>query len=535
MATHKFIVGVDFGTTYTGVSCVPSSKTGLRDVSIIQDWPGPSREAEVTYKTPTRIAYPTEGNERFCTSNTIGYSVTPKMKSHSWFKLLLDRSAATRFDDPSLRDTEGPGILRLPRGKTAQEVCADYLREIFQTVMSKLEKQVSAEVLRITAIEFWFTVPAIWSDSAKQGTLAAARTAGFGTRPGDEVNLISEPEAAAIATLKWLTSDGAEDQITPGDGVLICDCGGGTVDITTYLIRSVLPELSFEELLVGEGGKCGSTYIDRQFHQWMSNKFGDKFNNLPFSNKGPGSRFMKEFECCKRDYGSNSDVEYEFTLVMKDVEDSEFYDADQGLVKMHRQWSVNHGVPRVVCPDRPQAAVVLGAALRGLCGLKPKSRRCRRHYGFQLDLAYDPKLDDERNAYLNQYDRTKRIRGTMVWSLPMGSVVDEDTFICQRVMQPWFKGESLVFSIPLYSCSAEVPPRREDHPRVQRVGMIKVDLQTANLNKFKKRWKITQDRWVWELRYEIQIMFGKREGILCFRAKNGNDVVGNTQIEYSHD
>jgi molecular chaperone DnaK (HSP70) len=80
--------------------------------------------------------------------------------------------------------------------------------------MTKLEMRISADILRITAIEFWFTVPAIWSDSAKQDTLAAARAAGFGTRPGDEVNLILEPEAAAIATLKGLTSDGAEDQIS---------------------------------------------------------------------------------------------------------------------------------------------------------------------------------------------------------------------------------------------------------------------------------------------------------------------------------
>ena len=48
---------------------------------------------------------------------------------------------------------------------------------------------------------------------------------------------------------------------------------------------------------------------------------------------------MKEFECCKQDFGSNNDAEYEFTLVMRDVEDSEYYDAEQGLVKIHRQVS----------------------------------------------------------------------------------------------------------------------------------------------------------------------------------------------------
>ena len=135
-----------------------------------------------------------------------------------------------------------------------------------------------------------------------------------------------------------------------------------------------------------------------------------------------------------------------------------------------------------------------------------------------------------------------------------GDVVNEDTFICQRVVKPWFKDETLVFMVPLFATNAEIPPRREEHPSkcqldpwllvwtgiahqstgVQRVGTISVDLRQANMNKFKKKWKITQDRWVWELRYELQIMFGSREGVLAYRAKNGDDIVGTTQIEYAH-
>jgi hypothetical protein len=59
---------------------------------------------------------------------------------------------------------------------------------------------------------------------------------------------------AAIATLKYLAVD---EQVQVGDGVLVCDCGGGTVDITTYTIIHTKPMLEFEELLVGVGGKCG--------------------------------------------------------------------------------------------------------------------------------------------------------------------------------------------------------------------------------------------------------------------------------------
>jgi molecular chaperone DnaK (HSP70) len=120
--------------------------------------------------------------------------------------------------------------------------------------------------------------------------------------------------------------------------VLICDCGGGTVDITTYRIKSTFPVLEFEELAVGQGGKVGSTFIDRQFHEWLCSHFGVDFYTLEFKKKGPGSRLMKEFEAIKRDFGSNrsSQNEYRVPLVMREVRNSRFYDEDEHMVIFSR-------------------------------------------------------------------------------------------------------------------------------------------------------------------------------------------------------
>lgn len=73
-----------------------------------------------------------------------------------------------------------------------------------------------------------------------------------------------------------------------------------------------------------------------------------------------------------------------------------------------------------------QAAVVKGAAISGLGGIKPKSRRCRRYYGFQLDLPYDPSHDDARHKYVNQFNGKSYSRGTMIWK-----VKKVRTFICR--------------------------------------------------------------------------------------------------------
>ena len=117
-----------------------------------------------------------------------------------------------QLDEPALSANEGSGMLRLPRGKSARDVCADYLCEIYRDILAHLNKKLGEHVVSASRKEFWFTVPAIWSDRAREDTMAAAKAAGFGALPDDEINLITEPEAAAIAALTGM-SEGTGNQL----------------------------------------------------------------------------------------------------------------------------------------------------------------------------------------------------------------------------------------------------------------------------------------------------------------------------------
>lgn len=199
---------------------------------------------------------------------------------------------------------------------TLMQVCADYLKALHEHMVQTLCKKFGDRVYANTPIDLWLTVPAIWSDSAKDATRSAAILAGFASRSFDKVFVISEPEAAALAALKPHLDMHSLDPIYEGESVLICDCGGGTVDITTYGILSTTPALEFEELpgVVGSGGKCGSTYIDRNFNRWMTDTFGTAFTSLPAKRRGPGSAFMKSFEAAKRAFGSASAGQDDFEI-----------------------------------------------------------------------------------------------------------------------------------------------------------------------------------------------------------------------------
>jgi hypothetical protein len=113
---------------------------------------------------------------------------------------LLDKNALPgEYDDPTLAKMSGHGMMKLPAFRDAEGVCEDFLREVYKYVSSKLGREM--------------TLPAIWSEEAKDSTLKAARRAGFGSRAGDDIFTIAEPEAAAIATLKKYSGPNAFNPI----------------------------------------------------------------------------------------------------------------------------------------------------------------------------------------------------------------------------------------------------------------------------------------------------------------------------------
>lgn len=243
---HRYIVALDFGTTFTGkflvyilkatsaltnsfkgISHVTATKKSVDDILVIKNWPGPSKEFSEVWKTPSKIAYRSENghlkNIRADAEEVIwGYDVEPGMTSYSWMKLRLDQhTKVTEYDDISLArlgDSQGDGLLMLPPGKSAVEVCIDYLAGVYKYTMKELKRTWGDAIVDATPIDFWVTMPATWSDQAQGLTRTAALTAGFASRTSDRIFMITEPEAAAVAVLSGLIGEGVQDQIHAGDG-----------------------------------------------------------------------------------------------------------------------------------------------------------------------------------------------------------------------------------------------------------------------------------------------------------------------------
>jgi hypothetical protein len=75
--------------------------------------------------------------------------------------------------------------------KSSDELTADYLAALAKHLIYTLEQKVGKVILQSIPIDFCLTVPAIWSEVAKEKTLKACEKAGL--KPDAEILLVSEP------------------------------------------------------------------------------------------------------------------------------------------------------------------------------------------------------------------------------------------------------------------------------------------------------------------------------------------------------
>ena len=61
-----------------------------------------------------------------------------------------------------------------------------------------------------------------------------------------------------------------------GDTFMLCDAGGGTVDLVTYKVASLKPILKLAEASPGSGSLCGASYLNRRFGEYLEEKLGNE-------------------------------------------------------------------------------------------------------------------------------------------------------------------------------------------------------------------------------------------------------------------
>ncbi|KAJ3034272.1 Heat shock 70 kDa protein 12A [Rhizophlyctis rosea] len=441
------------------------------------------------------------------------------------FKLALDKKARHQ----------------LPQGFTVQRVIADYLRFLTQHVMADIRTRTGDSTLNSESVKWIITVPATWTDWAKDIMAKAAMGAGMVDDPASErLAIIYEPEAAAICCL----FNGMQNlNVVEGETIMTVDMGGGTIDITIHRVMGDGSSNKFREATRGGGKTLGSTFVDSAFLAWYeawfkSSELKDVWERSPDLK----ITLLKEWEELKRTYDGHvqedslrvaihprlqsiledfskermsnepnrweDDFEY-FQLTHQDMQ-SFFGPSVRGTIQLmeklqrrlqrEKGWKVDKHLlvggfaeslyvreqikshfPTVIAPFSPGEAVVIGAAKYGADPSIIAERVSRYGYGTSVtrrSRAYDP----EDLQMWNEDEQCMHTRGTYKEFVSKGEPVPVDRVV-DHTFYPW-AARSTSVTIVIYALDGE--RARYVHDRgVHRIGEINVDvpLDPAGSNK----------------------------------------------------
>ncbi|XP_069106438.1 heat shock 70 kDa protein 12A-like [Argopecten irradians] len=431
----KIVAAIDFGTTYSGYAFTFRTEfdksDGARQI-FTNRWSNSG--SLLSAKAPTTALFDPE--YKF---HSFGYEAEEKYAELVDTKQYKDWHCFRRFK-MQLHNT-----VRLKRemeikDETGQTFCAKQVfTESIRYLRDKLLKEIETRnPMKIIDIHWVLTVPAIWTEPAKQFMHEAAIEAGI---PPEAQQIALEPEAAAVycrSLQDGTLVDSKYQKVTgafrSGRSYMIVDMGGGTVDM---VVHKVAEDGRLVEIWQASGGPWGGVTVDQTFYDFVVKTFGKEFIEK-FRNER-AKEWMKleiEFETQKRKlkFDTNYDIKLELparliaesNLEVADltsynklgIENDEFKKffqpstedtvahiksiltelSEVDLILLVGGFATSKYVSRVIAdafPDKrvvvplqAEVAVMYGAVLFGFEPLVISSRVCRHTYGIRMQSKF---------------------------------------------------------------------------------------------------------------------------------------------------
>ncbi|XP_071139912.1 heat shock 70 kDa protein 12A-like [Mytilus edulis] len=151
----------------------------------------------------------------------------------------------------------------------------------------------------INDVFFVITVPAIWSDAAKQFMRVASEKAGI---KSSQMMLAYEPEAAALFCSLLPEDQGIAKYFQERRRLMIVDLGGGTADITVVKVIKREEKLTYiEHVYRVTGGAWGGNQVNKNFEKFLESVFGnDVMDEFKRDYLSQYLEMMRDFEVQKK-------------------------------------------------------------------------------------------------------------------------------------------------------------------------------------------------------------------------------------------
>ncbi|KAF4338548.1 heat shock 70 kDa 12B [Fusarium beomiforme] len=476
-AAPVLVLGIDFGTTYSGIAWLRPGRNN--QTKFITNWKKRRFTEGDKQKVPSAIFYKYLNDE----DPAWGFTTPHDENVLRWFKLLLvDEKDLPEHIRNSVQ-LKTARALMLKVNKTPVQILGDYLRKLWGHCCQNIVKAEGQRMMKISVVNLVVTMPAIWPHYVRSRMTKALGHAGLlnVTRGGETtLSFISEPEAAALTCLK---ENADRFDVKVGDHFVICDAGGGTVDLITYKVEKLDPLIVSESVKGDESDWEGGIKAD-----FCKSSEG---LTVQLSYNGPveGNFFPSE-------------VGLDPSEIRKDVFDP-VIDQVQGLVlKQVHQVKLRDTLPNIfqfvilvggfgrspylyerlqmAVPGRvevlqesgkgPWTAVLRGAVLHGLAQtnmtdsitVAVASRVSRHSYGTLVNiLPFDSKEHDSKDRVWDEVHQEFLAVEQTEWFVEIGESIATYEPRCKTYWQDLTSPDQDI-QLDLVTSDASTPPRRKD-------------------------------------------------------------------------
>lgn len=144
----------------------------------------------------------------------------------------------------------------------------DYLRAIHQYTCEQLIR--NSPEATYDQFRYVLTVPATWVNEDATAMRQLAKEAGLISDEDKNARLVvlSEAHAASLFCEREYCAT-TQNALCKGQRYLVCDAGGGTVDLATYECTDTKEHC---QLALESGGPCGSTILDLNMKMYLKNQ-----------------------------------------------------------------------------------------------------------------------------------------------------------------------------------------------------------------------------------------------------------------------
>lgn len=289
----KIIVGIDIGTTQSGVSfafLVHGAKPALHRVA---QWPGQGGE-DKQGKIPSVVWYDSSKKATSFGAEALTPRAELDAEDHGWRKA---RYFKLHLHPAHLTAEHGLDFEDLPFDVSRDQVYSDFLGYLLRHTQDYFQRHIVNGPLiwpkYQPTMEIIIAHPNGWNTPEQAILRSAVVNTGFinAEDAEDRVHFVTEAEASVHFCTLY---SNIGTQLMPGTTFAVCDAGGSTIDTTVYTVKSLDP-IRLEEATISACVQAGGIFIDAAAEKYLCEMFR-KARLSPDEIEEYRARGVKDFE-----------------------------------------------------------------------------------------------------------------------------------------------------------------------------------------------------------------------------------------------